>query len=222
MKKVIILYGPPGSGKGTQANLLANKFDMVHFDTGKFLEAMVHAPENQKNPIIKRERKLFDSGILMTPSFVLKMVKEEAGHIHEADYGIVFSGSPRTTYEVEGLMPLLIKLYGKKNIYVFVLEASAELSVKRNSNRLMCKFCGYGLLSAYYPTKNPKHCPVCGGPFYKRTLDNPATIRVRLKEYAERTEPIFGFIKKLGIKVVRLDARPAPYKVYERIEKILR
>lgn len=222
MKKVIILYGPPGSGKGTQANLLANKFDVVHFDTGKFLEAMVHAPENQKNPTIKRERKLFDSGILMTPSFVLKMVKEEAGHIHEADYGIVFSGSPRTMYEAEGLMPLLIKLYGKKNIYVFVLEASADLSIKRNSNRLMCKFCGYGLLSAYYPTKNPKHCPVCGGPFYKRTLDNPATIKIRLKQYAERTEPIFEFMKKLGIKVVKLDARPAPYKVFGRLIKAIK
>jgi adenylate kinase len=221
MKKVIILYGPPGSGKGTQANLLANKFDVVHFDTGKFLEAMVHAPENQKDPIIKRERKLFDSGILMTPSFVLGKVKEESKHIHDADYGIVFSGSPRTIYEAEGLMPLLIKLYGKENIRVFVLKASSELSIRRNSNRLMCKFCGYGLLSAYYPAKNPKHCPVCGGPFYKRVLDNPKTIKVRLKEYAERTEPLFEFMKNLGIKTVELDARPAPYKVFEKIVRAI-
>lgn len=217
MKKVIILYGPPGSGKGTQANLLASKFDVVHFDTGKFMEALVHDPAKQKDPVIKRERKLFDSGILMSPEFVLKTVKAESERLHEADYGIVFSGSPRTMYEAEGLMPVLMKLYGKNNIHVFILEAPAALSIKRNSNRLMCKFCGYGLLSAYYPSKNPKHCPVCGGPFYRRTLDNPATIKIRLKQYAERTEPIFAFMKKLGIKSVKLDARPAPYKVFERI-----
>lgn len=221
MKKVIIIYGPPGSGKGTQANLLANKFDVIHFDTGKFLEAMVHNPDSQEDPVIKKERKLFDSGILMTPSFVLQKVKEEAQRIHDAEYGIVFSGSPRTMYEVKGLMPLLIKLYGKKNIYVFVLTASPALSIKRNSGRLMCKFCGYGLLSTYYPSKNPKHCPVCGGPFYRRTLDNPATIKVRLKQYAERTEPVFAVIKKLGIKTTELDAKPAPYKVFEHIAKVL-
>lgn len=222
MKKVIILYGPPGAGKGTQANLLAAKFDVVHFDTGKFLEALVHDPDKQKDPIIKRERKLFDTGILMTPGFVLKMVEEESARIHEADYGIVFSGSPRTMFEAEGLVPVLEKLYEKKNIHVFALDVPAEISIKRNSNRMMCKFCGYGLLSAYYHAKNPMHCPVCGGPFYKRTLDNPATIKVRLKEYKERTEPIFGFMKKKGIKVVKLDATPAPYKVFEKIVKAIK
>jgi adenylate kinase len=221
MKKVVILYGPPGSGKGTQANLLAAKLDVIHFDTGRVMELIVHDPANQKNPVIRRERKLFDSGILMTPSWVLSVVKKESKRIHDADYGIVFSGSPRTMFEAKGLLPLLVKLYGKKNIYVFVLEAAADLSIKRNSSRLICKFCGYGLLSSYYPSKNPKHCPVCGGPFYRRTLDNPATIKVRLKEYAERTEPVLDFMKKEKVRIVELDAGPAPYKVFERIAKIL-
>ncbi|MDO8504529.1 MAG: nucleoside monophosphate kinase [Candidatus Liptonbacteria bacterium] len=222
MKKVVILYGPPGSGKGTQANLLAAKLDVVHFDTGKFLEALVHNPDKQKDATIARERKLFDSGILMTPGFVLAKVKEQAKHIYDADYGVVFSGSPRTMYEAKGLLPFLIKLYGKKNINVFVLAVGADVSTKRNSNRMMCKFCGYGLLSAYYDVKNPKHCPVCGGPFYRRTLDNPKTIIVRLKEYAERTEPVLKFMKAKGVKITKLDARPAPYKVFEKIVKVLK
>lgn len=222
MKKVIIFYGPPGSGKGTQANLLASKLDVIHFDTGKVLESVVHDPANQKNPVIRRERKLFDTGILMTPSWVLSVVKKEAKRIYEADYGIVFSGSPRTMYEAKGLLPLLIKLYGKKNIYVFVLEAASAVSIKRNSSRLMCKVCGYGLLSSYYPSKNPKHCPVCGGPFYRRTLDNPATIKVRLVEYAERTMPVLKFMSGKGVKITKLDARPAPYRVFEHISKVLK
>jgi adenylate kinase len=221
MKKVVILYGPPGSGKGTQANLLAAKLDVIHFDTGRVLEAVVHDPSNQKDPAVRRERKLFDSGILMTPSWVLSVVKKEAKRIHGADYGIVFSGSPRTMFEAKGLLPLLEKLYGKKNIFVFVLEANAETSIKRNSSRLICKFCGYGLLSSYYPSAKPEHCPVCGGPFYRRTLDNPETIKVRLKEYAERTEPVLGFMKKEKVRITKLDATPAPYKVFERIAKVL-
>lgn len=222
MKKVIILYGPPGSGKGTQANLLAGKFDVIHFDTGRVLESVVNDPVNQKNPITRREKKLFDSGKLMTPSWVLSVVKKEAKRIYGADYGIVFSGSPRTMFEAKGLLPLLLKLYGKKNIFVFVLEASAEMSIKRNSSRLICKVCGYGLLSSYYPSKSPTQCPVCGGPFYRRTLDNPETIKVRLKEYAERTEPVLGFMKKEGVRITKLDASPAPYKVFEKIAKSLK
>lgn len=221
MQKVVILYGAPGSGKGTQANLLASKFDLIHFDTGKFFEAVVHDPKNQKDPKIRAERKLFDGGKLMTPSFVLDTVKKEAKEIHKAGFGIVFSGSPRTMFEAEGLMPELIKLYEKKNIYVFVLDVPAAESIKRNSNRMMCKFCGYGLLTAYYDVKNPKHCPVCGGPFYKRSLDNPETIKVRLKEYAERTAPIFNYMKKHGVKQAKLNARPAPFKVFENIVKKL-
>src|SRR5216684_407270 len=80
-KIVVMLYGPPGSGKGTQANLIADKLDLVHFDTGKFLEAAVHDPKRQKEKIIQRERKLFDSGILMTPSFVTKEVQRHARRI---------------------------------------------------------------------------------------------------------------------------------------------
>lgn len=221
MKKVIILYGPPGSGKGTQANLLAAKLDVIHFDTGRVLEGVVHDPANRNNKIIQREKKLFDTGKLLTPSWIIGIVEKEAEKIYEADYGVVFSGSPRTMYEAKGLLPLLVKLYGKKNIHVFVLEASAEMSIKRNSSRLICKFCGYGLLSSYYPSKNPKHCPVCGGPFYKRTLDNPATIKIRLKEYTERTEPVLKFMKSQKVKIAKLDAGPAPYKVFERISSLL-
>ncbi|TSC60482.1 MAG: adenylate kinase [Parcubacteria group bacterium LiPW_15] len=222
MKKVVIIYGPPGAGKGTQANLLAAKLNMIHFDTGKYFEKILHDPANQKNRIIRRERKLFDTGILLTPSWVVKTEEIEARKIHAAGFGLIFSGSLRTMYEAKHFIPVLTKLYGRKNLHVFALNVPAEVSIKRNSNRMMCKFCGYGLLSAYYDVKKPKHCPVCGGPFYKRTLDNPATIKIRLKEYKERTEPILDFMKENGIKVLKLDARPAPYKVFERIEKILK
>ena len=120
MKKIVlILYGPPGSGKGTQANLLANKLGIIHFDTGRFAESLVHDPARQREKVIRRERKLFDTGKLMTPSFILREVVKKVKQLNAAGWGIIFSGSQRTMYEAEGLLPILNKLYGKKNIYIF-------------------------------------------------------------------------------------------------------
>lgn len=218
MRKIaVIIYGPPGSGKGTQANLLEKKLDLIHFDTGRFLEGLVHDPALQKNKVIQRERQLFDSGKLLTPSWVLRMTERESAQIARAGWGIVFSGSPRTMPEAKGLLPVLEKLYGKKNIFVFSLNIPEHASVVRNSKRMLCTVCGSTLLSAYYPSARPKHCPVCGGPLYRRTLDNPKTIKVRLKEYHERTEPIFKFLRSKKYRVVKISGDSVPYKVFDRI-----
>lgn len=216
-KIVVILYGPPGGGKGTQANLLADKLGLIHFDTGKFVESIVHDPARQKEKIVRRERRLYDSGKLMTPSFVLGEVMKAVKQIRKAGYGVVFSGSPRTIYEAEGLVPVLERLYGKKNIFVFVLKIPADFSIRRNSNRLVCSVCGYTLLAQYYPPVRPKCCPVCAGLFHKRTDDNSKVIKIRLEEYKNRTEPIFKIVKKRGYKIRVIDGRPAPFKVFKKV-----
>ncbi|MBU6500798.1 MAG: nucleoside monophosphate kinase [Patescibacteria group bacterium] len=216
-KSAIILYGPPGSGKGTQANLLAGKLNLIHFDSGKFLEAVVHDPLRQKEKFIQKERELFDTGKLLTPSFVFKEAARAVTKIAKGGLGVVFSGAPRTVYEAKGLMPILERLYGKKNIFVFEFKLPPNHSVKRNSTRMICRSCGYMLLNAYYPKVRAKHCPVCGGNFYKRTLDNPKVIKVRLKEYKERTMPAFTLLRKMGYKIHAIDAKMAPYKVLHKV-----
>lgn len=216
-KLVIIVYGPPGSGKGTQANLLADKLGLIHFDTGRFLESVVYDPARRKSKTIKRERRNFETGKLMTPSFVHGEVSKAVRKIHKAGWGAIFSGSPRTVFEAERLYPLLARLYGKESIHVFLLELPQSFSIKRNSKRLICSVCGYGLLTAYYPSSKPKYCPVCGGRFYRRAVDKPEVIKIRLKEYHNRTEPVLQVVKRLGYKVYKLDARPAPYKVLKKI-----
>src|ERR1051325_4520026 len=102
MKKAIILYGPPGGGKGTQSQLLVRKFDLINFDTGSHIEAIVHDPLNKKNKLIQAERTLFDTGKLNTPSWVLQMVKENVARIADLGFGVILSGSPRTMYEAFG------------------------------------------------------------------------------------------------------------------------
>ncbi len=218
MKKiVIILYGAPGSGKGTQANLLAGKLGLFHFDSGKFLESIVYDPKRQKEKLVEKERKFFDEGILNTPNFVFREVSRQVRRLASVDWGIVFSGSFRTQYEAERLVPIVNRLYGKHNVFVFELTVPPQSSVKRNSSRMICTVCGYILLTAFYPTKHPKHCPVCAGPFYHRSLDNPKVMQERLKEYEERTLPMVAYMKKRGYPVAKIDAHLAPYKVLETI-----
>lgn len=223
MKQAVIIYGPPGAGKGTQAELLARLFDFVHFDTGRYIERVVHAPENRKNKVIRREEKLFDTGKLCTPEWVLKITADEAGRIANSDLNIAFSGSPRTIFEAygdkknKGLIEVLTKLYGKKNITIVRLNIHEGSSLRRNSARLVCSVCGLPILA----TVKNNHCSLCGGAFRKRTLDNPAVIKVRLEEYQNRTFPIVSRLRKLKYRIIEMDGEPAPYLVHKAIAKKL-
>lgn len=225
MKKVVMVYGPPGSGKGTQAYLLEAVKGFFHFDTGKYLERMVNDPANAKNKIIQRERKLFDSGILLTPSWVLGIVKKKAKELADAGMDMVFSGSPRTLFEAfgdfenKGLVDFLEKTYGKKHMHFFVLKVFPKTSIWRNSHRLVCATCGAPIL---YNKKGLPHCALCGSPLRKRTLDKPEVIKVRIKEYLRRTKPILEKLKKQGYKINVINGEPAPYKVFQPILKKLK
>lgn len=237
MPKAIILYGPPGSGKGTLANLLSRNFGFVNFDTGQHLREMLYNPAFSKNKTIQKEKLLNQSGKLNTPSFVLKLVSEATKKIASAGCDIIFTGSPRTIFEafgqedadlrglnadrrgharkVVGLMETLAKLYGRKNIYIFELKVSAEISMKRNSSREICTICGQPSLFLY--TGRTPCCAVCAGPMEKRIDDNPKIFETRLAEYQNRTQPIFKKLKEKDYKIFSLDGEPAPYIVFKKI-----
>ncbi len=219
MKKVLMVFGPPGAGKGTQANLLAGKFNLIHFDTGKYIESVVHDPANQNDSKIDKLRYDFDNGILLDPMWVYNIVKTGAQKIAESGFGIVFSGSPRTypeAFEAEGpdngLISFLEKTFGRENVRPILLNIKPETSIQRNSNRLICTVCGTAVM--YHEHARPEFCPFCGGMFKRRTLDTPETIKVRLKQYVERTEPIIAGLKKHGYNVIEVDGEPLPYVVF--------
>lgn len=214
-KLAVLFFGPPGSGKGTQADLLAKKMGLIHIDTGKYIEQVVHDPRNQKDPIIRRERKNFDAGILTTPSWILKIIKEKAKEVAHADFGVVFSGSPRTLYEAEGLIPLLEKLYGKKSVLPFLLRVKPGTSVHRNSKRKVCSFCATPVMAIC----SVPICPLCGARLKTRTVDDPKVIPIRLKEYEERTKPIFDYLKKRKYVIHSIHAEPLPYRVFQNVHR---
>ena len=222
-KTAIIIYGPPGSGKGTQAELLARGHNFIHFDTGRYIEALVHDPRLKKDPVVRREGKLFDTGILCTPSWVLKIVREAARRIARAGFGMVFSGSPRTLFEAfgdkknRGLLTELKRLYGQKNIRIIALEIPEKFSIVRNGARLVCSVCGLPVMKIH---KN-EVCSFCGGSFRRRTLDKPSVIKVRLNQYRERTYPIIARAKKSGFTVLGINGKPVPHKIFRRVVKTL-
>ena len=221
-----MFYGPPGAGKGTQANLVAGKFGLLHFDTGKFIEQHVHDPENSRDKTTQEEKNNFDSGKLCTPSWVLKIVRGKTSHLSNAGFGLTFSGSPRTMFEAfgdkknKGLMEVLEKDYGKKNIILFLLKVSPKTSIFRNSHRLMCSNCGTTILASKHKGKS---CPICSGKLVRRTLDVPDVIKVRLKEYKKRTAPILAGLKKRGYKITAISGEALPHQVFSKIiSKILK
>ncbi len=218
MKKIaIILYGTPGSGKGMQADLLAGKYGLVHFDSGKLLRSILYNNPAKADPVIKRERELNDRGFLNTPSWVVRVLKKRIQMLANLGYGVVFSGSPRTLYEAEKITPSLEKLYGRKNIYVFALEVPLTVAERRNRYRLVCAVCQRPLLTQYYPVKNPRHCPVCAGPLERRIDDNPSKFKTRAKEYETRTVPVIDYLRRRGYRIKKIDGQPAPYKVFQKI-----
>lgn len=223
-KRAVIIYGPPGAGKGTQAELLERRFDFIHLDTGRYIENLVRAPGWQKSATLRRERKNFDEGRLCTPSWVFTMVKQAVTRIAKAEYNIVLSGSPRTVPEAfgptgkGGLIDILTKFYGKKNVTVIQLNIRPATTKKRNSARFVCTVCGLPVLGK----AKTKTCAFCDGALRKRTLDNPNIIITRLKEYKERTAPILKGLKKGKYNIKYLNGEPAPYRVHASIVRLLK
>ena len=218
---VAIFFGRPGAGKGTQARRIAEKFNLVNFDTGRFIEEVVHNPLNQDDPVVQKERKNFDQGYLCAPEWVVQIVREKIKKIYQNKQGLVFSGSPRTLYEAEKIMPLLSDLYGQENIFVFKINLSQESAVSRNLHRRICEKCGYQVI--YSPeTKNWKFCPLCGGKLVVRSLDNEKSIKVRWDEYRKRTQPVLDYLAQNNFQIFEINGEPAPDIVTGEVLKYLK
>jgi len=228
-KQIIILFGPPGAGKGTQAILLAEKLDLFHFETSGIIEKIImnsdeedFIEEKGERYYFKKEKQLWKEGKLWDPPFVVHFAKEKIRSLAVGEKGIVFSGSPRTVYEAEELAPLLKELYGEENIKVFLIEIDPEDTIFRNSHRRICELMRHPILYNK-ETEILTMCPLDGSKLIKREgLDDLDSIKTRLEAYKKRTYPVLEVFKKEGIKTNKINGKQSVSDVHKDILKAIR
>lgn len=220
----VIIYGPPGSGKGTQSELIANAYRIIHFDTGRRIREVIYDPANRDDNVIAREREYYEKGLLCDEWWVFKIVTEGLREISKGS-GIVLSGSPRTVYEAfdEGdrraILSLLADAYGREHIHIFLLKVSPESSAFRNGKRKICPVCARGYL--FTKECDLTACPFCQSPLNVRTDDDPAIMHDRLLEFEKRTTPIFEGLKERGYVIHEINGELPPYLVFKEITRWL-
>jgi len=234
-KQIIILFGAPGAGKGTQSELLSNKTGSYLFETSKILEREFaraenlseNSPErfidfdNQKFDIL-HEKDLWGKGILCDPPFVTYLVIKEIQKLFDEGESLILVGSPRTLYEAEKIMPFIENIYGKKNIKSVLIEITPEQTIYRNSHRKICELIRHSILFNK-ETENLTICPLDGSKLVRREgLDDPEVIKVRLKEYAERTYPIFDYFEKHGFEIKKVNGERSVAAVYKDVLSAIR
>lgn len=213
-KQLVILIAPPGAGKGTQADLIAQRFDLIHIETGKIIQRRF-AESDPDDPIIKREKKRQSKGDLLTPEVLYEWFIDEFRKRAE-EGGIVLSGSPRTLYEVEKALSEFEKIFGRENIKIFELKMTENESVRRNSGRRMCQVNRHPIPDTP-ENKNLTICPLDSSPLIIRDDDKPEIIRDRYRIYLRDTIPVLDFFRKNNYPVVEINGEQPIEKVFAEI-----
>ncbi|MEV7447302.1 MULTISPECIES: adenylate kinase [Streptomyces] len=192
----IVLVGPPGAGKGTQAAFLANNLSIPHISTGDLFRANI----SQQTDLGKLAKSYMDAGNLVPDEVTIGMAKDRMEQ-PDAEHGFLLDGFPRNVSQAEALDEML-SAAGMKLDAVLDLEVPEDEVVKRIAGRRVCrKDSSHVFHVTYSPPKQEGVCDVCGGELYQRDDDSEETVRKRLEVYHTQTEPIIDYYKAQGLVV---------------------
>ncbi|MGV3478513.1 MAG: adenylate kinase [Sphingobium sp.] len=211
----IILLGPPGAGKGTQASRLVEERGMVQLSTGDILRAAV----KEGTEVGKMADEIMKAGKFFPDELMAQILGEHMDKL-DPETGIIFDGYPRTARQAE-LLDELMETRGRTLDHVIELAVDEDALVERITGRFTCAKCGEGYHDRFKQPKVEAVCDVCGSTEFKRRPDdNAETVRTRMAEYRAKTAPILPIYEERGL-VSRVDGMADIAEVTESIEKIL-
>lgn len=210
----LILLGPPGAGKGTQAKMLTEQFSIPQISTGEILRAAV----KDGTPMGVKAKLFMDAGGLVPDEVVVGIVRER---LLEADChnGFILDGFPRTVAQADALQASLREM-DKQLDQVISLKVDEEALVERLTGRRTCKDCGRGYHVLFDPPRAAGLCDGCGGDLFQRDDDQEVTIRKRLQVYAEQTAPLISYYREAGV-LMELDGMQPIAQVQEQMLSLL-
>lgn len=211
----LILLGPPGAGKGTQANMLSDEFSIPQISTGEILRAAV----KEGTPLGIEAKSFMDAGGLVPDEVVIGIVVERLQH-DDCSNGFILDGFPRTVAQADALQDNL-KTLGKELDRVIALQVDTEALVERLTGRRTCKSCGRGYHVRFDPPAEEGRCDVCGGELVQRDDDREETIRKRMEVYEEQTAPLINYYREAGL-LIEVDGMQPIGEVNETLRTALR
>jgi len=191
----LILLGPPGAGKGTQAEHIVKKYAIPHISTGDMLREAIKNSE----PVGLEAKAYIDRGELVPDDVIIRLVRKRLGK-PDAASGFLLDGFPRTLAQGRALTELLGEMDQKLDA-VININLPEEVVIERLSGRRICRDCGAGFHIKYMPPKQDGVCDKCGGELYQRDDDKPATIKKRLDVFNRQTADLIEYYKGLGVLV---------------------
>lgn len=207
---IIILLGPPGAGKGTQAGAVSEKYNIPHISTGDIFRANL----KDGTSLGLEAKKYMDAGALVPDELVVRIVGDRL-NASDASGGALLDGFPRTVAQAEALSDYLSQK-DRQVDHCLCLEVPDAVLVARLAGRRMCRGCGAGFHIEFSPPPADGRCNQCGGEIYQRDDDMEATIQNRLKVYHEQTSPLVEWYKERGL-LRAIDGQGPVEEVKQRI-----
>lgn len=189
----LVLLGPPGAGKGTQAKVLSQKLNIHHISTGDMLREAV----SKGTSLGKEAAEYMGKGELVPDRLVIEIVKETLATVG-VEKGFILDGFPRTLKQAKMLDSTLENI-NKKLDSIIYFKTSVETSVARLSGRRVCKKCGVNFHIKNIPPKKDGICDYCGNQLYQRKDDQEKTVKKRWTVYAEETAPLITYYENRGV-----------------------
>ena len=209
----IVLLGPPGAGKGTQAKSISNRYSIPHISTGDIFRKNI----SENTPLGMEAKKYMDNGQLVPDEVTINMVKDRLSQ-NDCKNGYLLDGFPRTVSQAEALQAFLKERNETLNT-ALCIEVPQEFILERMTGRRVCPSCGASYHVKFNPAKDGK-CELCGSTVVQRKDDTAETVKERLDVYEKETQPLIDFYKNINLLSV-VDGTKAINMVFEDICTLL-